>query len=236
MSERAAEGLPIAAPARVEPFGDAAVLVTLGEEIDRATNQRLHAVARYLDAMPDAGKRIAFGTAVPAYASLLIPFDAHRASAHDVTEYILELIDDHDLDCGVPDLTSRLVEIRVHYAGSDGPDLLDVAERTGLTPEQVVEAHGAVDYTCFFLGFSPGFSYLGVLPPELELSRRDEPRKRVPAGSVAIAGRQTAVYPSATPGGWHLIGRTEAELWDVQREPPALLAPGDRVRFVPIDA
>jgi KipI family sensor histidine kinase inhibitor len=108
-----------------------------------------------------------------------------------------------------------------------------VAERTSLTPEQVVEAHASVDYACFFLGFTPGFGYLGVLPPELELPRRDEPRTRVPAGSVAIAGRQTAVYPSPTPGGWHLIGHTDAVLWDVHRDPPALLTPGDRVRFVP---
>lgn len=236
MPDRAVGALPADAP-RVEPFGDAAVLVSLGDTIDRATNQRVHALARHLDAMPDEDKRIDFGSAVPAYASLLIPFDPHGASAHEVTEYIQELIDGVDLDAGVPDLPARLVEIPVRYGGgAEGPDLLEVAELTGLTPKQVVEAHGSVEYTCFFLGFAPGFGYLGVLPPELEVARRDEPRTRVPQGSVAIAGRQTAVYPSATPGGWHLIGRTDVELWDVQREPPALLAPGDRVRFVPSDA
>ncbi len=218
---------------RVEPFGDAAVMVTFGATIDPLISRRVHAVARRLDAMREEEKGLAFGISVPAYASLLIPFDPSNASAHEAAQQITELIDGFDLDDGPTDLPSRLVEIGVRYGGHQGPDLIDVAERTGLTPEQVVEAHASVDYTCFFLAFAPGFGYLGLLPAELELPRRDDPRTRVPAGSVAIAGRQTAVYPSSTPGGWHLIGRTEAVLWDISRDPPALLSPGDRVRFVP---
>lgn len=218
---------------RVAPFGDAAVLITLADELDPEVNRWVHAVARQLGAMPREERRIAFGTPVPAYASLLVPFDGLEASAHEAADYVQELIAGSDLQDGRPDESSRRVELPVRYGGGDGPDLLEVADRTGLTPEQVVEAHAAVDYSCFFLGFAPGFGYLGMLPVELELARREEPRTRVTAGSVAIAGRQTAVYPSATPGGWHLIGRTEAVLWDVRRDPPALLAAGDRVRFVP---
>jgi len=217
---------------RVEPFGDAAVLITFGDTIDPMVSRRLQVIARNLAAIPQDRRDFVWSQPIPGYASLLIPFDPCGIAADDAAHHFEELIDELDID-SVPEGRSRVVEITVRYGGEDGPDLAEVAERTGLTPDQVVEAHAAVDYTCYFLGFAPGFGYLGVLAPELELPRRAEPRTRVPAGSVAIVGRQTAVYPSATPGGWHLIGRTEAVLWDVQREPASLLAPGDRVRFVP---
>jgi KipI family sensor histidine kinase inhibitor len=102
-----------------------------------------------------------------------------------------------------------------------------------MTPAQVIELHAATVYRAYMLGFAPGFAYLGVLPEPLRLPRRDTPRQRVPAGSVAIAGAQTAVYPLATPGGWHLIGRTDAVMWDARRDPPALIEAGRSVRFVP---
>jgi len=124
------------------------------------------------------------------------------------------------------------IVIHVRYGGEAGPDLDAVAERCGLTPAQVVEVHASVVYRAYMLGFAPGFAYLGELPGELELERLDTPRQRVPAGSVAIAGRQTAVYPSSTPGGWHLIGRTDAVVWDAGRDQPALIQPGNAVRFV----
>jgi KipI family sensor histidine kinase inhibitor len=124
------------------------------------------------------------------------------------------------------------IEIPVRYGGDDGPDLEGVAGRLGLASDAVVALHAGTTYRVFMLGFAPGFAYLGTLPAELSLPRRTEPRPSVPAGSVAIAARQTGVYPVATPGGWHLIGRTEVTLWDPSAEPPARLAPGDRVRFV----
>lgn len=217
---------------RVEPYGDAAVLITFGDIIDPQVNQRVHAVARQLDAMSEA-ERAVVGTSVPAYASVLVPFDRRAVSAHEAAKYLEGMIERFDVDTAATEMPSRLVEIPVRYGGHSGPDLLDVAERTSLTPEQVVEAHASVDYACFFLGFAPGFGYLGVLPPDLELPRLHEPRTRVPAGSVAIAGRQTAIYPGSTPGGWRIIGQTDAPLWDVHRDPPALLAAGCRVRFVP---
>ena len=122
----------------------------------------------------------------------------------------------------------------VRYGGDGGPDLVEVAERLGLAPRQVVELHASVLYRVAILGFMPGFAYLGEVPEALRLARRETPRGRVPAGSVAIAGRQTAVYPAATPGGWHLIGHTDTLLWDIERDPPAILRPGDHVRFEPV--
>jgi KipI family sensor histidine kinase inhibitor len=126
----------------------------------------------------------------------------------------------------------RLVRIAVRY---DGEDLPDVAARLGLDVAEVVARHTAPTYTVACLGFSRGFPYLEGLDPALQLPRRDSPRPRVPAGAVAIAADQAGIYPQAMPGGWHLLGTTDAVLFDETAEPPALLAPGDRVRFVAVD-
>lgn len=132
----------------------------------------------------------------------------------------------------VPSVGSRgsLVEIPVEY---DGDDLEEVASLTGLSVAEVVARHCASAYTVAYVGFSPGFAYLTGLDPALHVARRDTPRTSVPAGSVAIAGPYSSVYPSASPGGWRLLGRTSLKLWDVHRDPPSLLSPGDRVRFIP---
>jgi KipI family sensor histidine kinase inhibitor len=122
------------------------------------------------------------------------------------------------------------VDIGVAY---DGPDLAEVAELAGLTPAQVTDRHAAASYTVAFTGFAPGFGYLTGLDPSLWLPRRETPRERVPAGSVAIAGEYAGVYPRASPGGWRLLGHTDAVLFDLDRAPPALLRPGVRVRFSP---
>jgi KipI family sensor histidine kinase inhibitor len=123
----------------------------------------------------------------------------------------------------------RVVEVPVVY---DGQDLAEVASRTRLSPSEVVQRHTAPEYLVAFLGFAPGFPYLVGLDPALQVPRRPTPRTRVPAGSVGLAGPQTGIYPASSPGGWQLIGRTEVVLFDVAREPPALLAAGDRLRFV----
>lgn len=128
---------------------------------------------------------------------------------------------------------SRQVEIPVIYGGESGPDLAAVAEHAALTSRQVVELHSSSDYVVFFIGFQPGFPYLGGLDPRLHMPRRAEPRVAVPAGSVGIGGSQTGVYPLASPGGWQLIGQTRTALFDPLQQPPTLLRPGDRVRFVP---
>ncbi len=124
--------------------------------------------------------------------------------------------------------TETTVVIPVRY---DGPDLADVAERTGRSVDEVVRLHVAAEYRVAFCGFAPGFAYLEGLPVELELPRRATPRTRVPAGSVAIAAAYSAVYPSASPGGWHLLGSTPTTLWDLNADPPARLTPGTTVRF-----
>jgi KipI family sensor histidine kinase inhibitor len=126
----------------------------------------------------------------------------------------------------------RTIEAAVRFGGAEGEDLPAVARRTGLSEVEVVARICAVDLTVAFVGFSPGFPYLVGLPPDLELPRLATPRTRVPAGSVAIAGPFAGIYPSTTPGGWHLVGRTGITLFDPAVSPPALLAPGDRVRFV----
>jgi len=123
-----------------------------------------------------------------------------------------------------------LVEIPVVYAGAD---LEEVAAATGLSTEQVVDIHSAIVYSAAFLGFTPGWAYLVGLPPSLQLPRRKTPRTAVPAGSVAIANEFTGVYPTLSPGGWHLLGHTDVQMFDVEREKPALVLAGDRVRFVP---
>ncbi|WP_337008344.1 5-oxoprolinase subunit PxpB [Pantoea sp. AS142] len=128
---------------------------------------------------------------------------------------------------------SRQIEIPVIYGGESGPDLAGVAEHAALMPRQVVELHSSSDYVVFFIGFQPGFPYLGGLEPRLHTPRRAEPRVSVPAGSVGIGGSQTGVYPLASPGGWQLIGQTRTALFDPLQQPPVLLRPGDRVRFVP---
>ena len=122
--------------------------------------------------------------------------------------------------------------IEVDYGGEAGPDLGEVAATLGMAPDRVVELHSGAHFSVAFLGFSPGFAYLIGLPRELELPRQASPRSRVPAGSVAIAGSFSAIYPSATPGGWHLLGRTRLQLFDPAARPPALLAPGEAIRFV----
>jgi KipI family sensor histidine kinase inhibitor len=124
---------------------------------------------------------------------------------------------------------ARLHEISVEY---DGPDLDEVARMHGIAREELVRRHAEAEYTVGFIGFSPGFPYLFGLPDDLATPRLATPRTRVPAGSVAIGGSFAGIYPSASPGGWRLIGRTEVRLFDPNRDPPALLAPGDRVRFV----
>ncbi len=129
---------------------------------------------------------------------------------------------------------ARTIEIPVSYGGVFGPDLDDVARHTGLSPERIVEMHSAARYLVYFLGFSPGFPYLGGLPPELATPRLPAPRKRVPAGSIAIGGSHAGIYPMDSPGGWRLIGRTTVRLFHTEATPPALLRTGDEVRFVAV--
>jgi inhibitor of KinA len=215
--------------ARIDPVGDAALLLTLGEEVAPDLNDLVHSVVAELAlAAVDAP---GLGIPVPAYASVLLPFDPDVVSEEAARAALAAAV--RRAREGPTSSPGPLVEISVRYGGRDGPDLAEVADRTGHSEADVIALHAGREYRVFLVGFAPGFPYLGVLPGELELPRRATPRVRVPAGSVAIAGRQTGIYPFPTPGGWHLIGRTDAPIWDARRDPPALLAPGTRVRFVP---
>jgi KipI family sensor histidine kinase inhibitor len=217
-------------PPRIVPFGEAALLVELGGGIDVDANRRAHAIAAAIRA-DDTGW---WGRPVPAYDTVLVTFDPLLTSGDAAVERLAALLGALPEAAPADAAYAAPIEIPVLYGGPDGPDLDEVAERSGLSPAQVVEAHAGTIYRVFFLGFAPGFAYLGRLPDRIVVPRRPSPRTRVPAGSVAIAGLQTAVYPSAMPGGWNLIGRTDLATWDLRRDPPALLRPGASVRFVPL--
>lgn len=208
------------------PLGDGAILVTLGDVVERELNRRVHACA---NAIRSAGL-VGVMDVVAAYASLAVHYDASAVSANEMKSRLREIV-----QAPLPDepehAAGALVAIPVRY---DGPDLATVAETTGLPPAEVIARHSAVEYYVYMMGFAPGFAYLGDLDPALRLPRREVPRARAPRGSVAIAGSQTAVYPHETPGGWHLIGTTDLLLFDPRRDPPALLRAGDRVRFEPV--
>ena len=218
-------------PVRIERFGEAALLVVLGDRVDAAINDRVHRLAARLSVR--AAHIGGLGPPIPAYASVLLPFDPLVLEEAAVRDMIAVALD----AAGDPSMTADragVISVPVRYGGPDGPDLAEVAARTGRSEADVVRLHAAVEYRVFCMGFVPGFPYLGLVPKELALPRRATPRLHVPAGSVAIAGRQTGIYPADTPGGWHLIGRTDLPAWDPRREPPALLEPGARVHFVPV--
>jgi len=213
---------------RIEPLGDSALLLVLGEGTNPALAVRTAALAAHLRAASLPG----VFEIVPAYGSLAVFFDRLTAEADRLAERLVQTAGAFEAR-GAPLGHGRPIHvIPVRY---DGPDLAEVGERTGLVPMEVVRRHTEPVYDVYFLGFVPGFAYLGPVDPALVLPRRPTPRRRVPAGSVAIAGAQTGVYPLETPGGWHLIGRTDVVLFDPQRNPPNLLAAGDRVRFSPTD-
>lgn len=238
MRERSA-ALPVP---RIDVVGDAALIATLANDLDLDVSRWALRAAAWLEARRPSIPGL--GAPVPGHASVLVPFDPDRLPETAVRSLIADALEQTRRPFGgdradsgegpaMHGDTGVLHEIAVSYGGADGPDLADVAARTGLPLAEVVALHASVEYRVLVLGFVPGFPYLGIVPAALELPRRPTPRTRVPSGSVAIAGRQTGIYPFETPGGWHLIGRTDVALWDPLREPPALLAPGDRVRFIP---
>ena len=200
-------------------MGERALLVTFAEEIDSRANERARALA-------DAWEAQRIGPAIPAYASTLLHYDPLRLDASRAEALARRLV------AGRAHVRAggRLIEIPVRY---DGPDLEEVARLSSLEVTELVSLHAGREYCAYFLGFMPGFAYLGELDERIVAPRLASPRTRVPPGALAVAGRQTAVYPLASPGGWRLIGSTDAVLFDPRREPPALIGEGDRVRFVP---
>jgi KipI family sensor histidine kinase inhibitor len=209
----------------IQAASDHSLLVTFGYRIDPAMHERVRALLESLQSKPQAGVI----NLHPAYASLLVDFDPAQLSIESLETTLWERLQ-HDAQPSAP----RTVEIQVRYGGQSGPDLEEVARHCNMRPEEVVALHCAGEYLVYFLGFSPGFPYLGGMDSALATPRRATPRKSVAAGSVGIAGSQTGIYPLDSPGGWQIIGRTEARIFDPYRNPPELLRMGDRVRFAPV--
>jgi KipI family sensor histidine kinase inhibitor len=215
-----------------EALAEDALLLRFGERIDVDLNAQVQAAAASL------GSRLPELECVPAYASLLLRFDPSTWAGNDGLhphQRLQAVVSAALRDRDQVTIASRELIIPVCYGGEYGPDLDEVAACCGLDADAVVARHTAGNYRVAMLGFAPGFPYLLGLDPQLAVSRRTDPRQRVPAGSVAIGGSQTGIYPEVLPGGWQLIGRTPLRLFDVTASEPSLLAAGDRVRFRAID-
>ncbi|MEV7213254.1 allophanate hydrolase subunit 1 [Kitasatospora cineracea] len=204
---------------RVLRCGSDAVLI---ETEDAEQAQRLHAALR--DTPPTG-----VGELVPAARTVLVHYDPAATDWQRLRAAVTAL----PLRPAPPAEAAETLLVPVRY---DGPDLAEVARRTGLTPDQVVARHTAGHYRVAFCGFAPGFAYLTGLDPRLRVPRRAEPRTRVPTGAVAIADEYTGVYPRTSPGGWQLLGTTDLRLWDTTADPPTRLRPGTAVRFVAVDS
>ncbi|MFB3818182.1 MAG: 5-oxoprolinase subunit PxpB [Candidatus Methylomirabilales bacterium] len=214
---------------RFLPAGDAGLVVEFGDAIDPALNARVRALAHLLAPGRVPGVR----EVVPTYRSLGVEYDPARLEFEALVAGIRGLLDRLDTAELPP---SRRVELPTLYGGEFGPDLPSVCEHTGLSEAEVVRLHSGTEYPVYMIGFTAGFAYLGGLPERLHTPRLASPRTRVPKGSVGIGGAQTGAYSAETPGGWRLIGRTPVPLFDPLQDPPTPMLPGDRVRFVPIDA
>ncbi len=218
----------LAGLARFLPVGDTAFAVEFGSVIAPQINALVHRTATLLAQAPLPG----LIETVPTFRSLLVHYDPLTTSAEELQTALAAL----DLGEAGDAVSARLWRLPVLYGGEAGPDLDEVARAAGLSADEVVARHSGTTYHVYVQGFLPGFAYLGDLPPELDLPRLTVPRVRVPPGSVAIAQRMTGVYPLESPGGWRLIGNTPVRFFDPAATPPTLFAPGDRVRFVPVDA
>lgn len=212
---------------KIFPLGDAAVVLQLSPQIGDDINRRVLAIERalYADRVPGV---IA---AVPAYASLTVHYDLVQTDFQTLRDGLLQRLS----AAGEAILQEgKTVEVPVIYGGERGADLESVARHCRLTVDEVIRRHAAADYRVHFIGFLPGFPYLGGMHPSLATPRLSTPRAIVKVGSVGIAGAQTGIYPLDSPGGWRIIGWTPLKLFNSFADPPALLAPGDRVRFVPV--
>jgi KipI family sensor histidine kinase inhibitor len=206
----------------IQALGESALILNTGASATLECQQRLWAIAAKASQWPHVRD------VVPGMNNLTILFDPLAADSQQLADKLQSAWD----AASISQKAGRKIEIPVTYGGDSGPDLEEVARHTGLSPAEIVKRHTAAEYIVYFIGFQPGFPYLGGLDPRLATPRRGEPRLVVPAGSVGIGGSQTGIYPAASPGGWQLIGHSELRLFDPGANPPTLLQPGDRVRFV----
>ena len=212
-------------PDSLSPLGDSSILIHLGDDIDVATNLRVHALdARLRKAQPEGVIET-----VPAYATLLVHYDPLLLTYSQMTEWLERELAHIDSTLS---RKPRNIQVPVRYGGEGGPDLPFVANYHRASAEEIIRLHTGRDYTVFMMGFTPGFPYMGKLDDALATPRLDTPRTRVPSGSVGIAGSQTGIYPIDSPGGWQIIGHTAMQIFDLSASEPFLFAPGDTVRFI----
>ncbi len=212
---------------RYRVAGDQGIMMELGETISPVIHERILAMLLALDGAKPEG----VVECSPAYRSITILYDPLATSFERLREQLDEM---YGRSGAIALPTPEIVELPVCYGGGFGPDLAFVAASHNLSEKEVIRLHSGPDYFVYMLGFSPGFPFLGGLPEELHTPRLESPRKKVPAGSVGIAGGQTGVYPIESPGGWQLIGRTPVKLFDCERTNPFLLSTGNILRFKPI--
>lgn len=215
----------------IEPLGEDCAVISLGNVISEDVNRRAVSIAKSIGSSGFEG----LIEASPAYSSVAVYFDPRKARSEAKTPFeIVKALLEHIVRSAEPSIENetRVHEVPVRFGDEAGPDLDEVAERRGLTSDDVVEIFLSRSYRVYMLGFLPGFPYLGTLDQRIATSRRATPRTLVPAGSVGIAGSQTGIYPFDSPGGWQLIGRTDVTVFDPSAEDPAMFRPGDTVRFV----
>jgi KipI family sensor histidine kinase inhibitor len=216
---------------RLLDAGDAAFTVEFGDTIDPALLAAVQALDAGIERARAAGALPGLIETMPTFRSLTVFFDPLLTGRAELVKALQPLFAAAE---HAPPADGRHWRLPVCYEGEAGPDLAATAAAAGIAPEDVVALHSGTEFRVYMLGFMPGFPFMGDLPAPLRLPRRTEPRVRVPAGSVAIAGGLTAIYPWESPGGWHLLGRCPARLFDAASESPSLLAVGDRVRFEPV--
>jgi KipI family sensor histidine kinase inhibitor len=221
--------MPNTAPGwpQFQSASDRSLLIYFADRISLDAHRQVMKLLRLLQSEPVTG----VCNLHPAYCSLLVKFEPLMCNAKGLEAALRQYIA-RTADQPAPE--ARTVEIPACYGDEFGPDLADVAAHNGVTPEQAIELHSSASYVVYFLGFVPGFAYLGGLPERLATPRLATPRRAVPPGSIAIAGDQTAVYPFATPGGWRLVGRTPLAMFQPNRQSMSLVSIGDHVRFRPI--
>lgn len=216
---------------RIKSLGDAALSIEYGEAIDPVVNAKVMSLYAALAAARADGGLPGVVETVPSFRALAVHYDPRATRREVLLERLRPWIENARAEARV----GHSWVLPACYEGEHAPDLADVAARVGIAPEEVVALHANAEFRVYILGFVPGFAYLGGVPEILRLPRRTDPRTAVPAGSVAIAGEMSGVYPLESPGGWHLIGRCPVPMFDQLREPPVFLAPGDTVRFRAID-
>ena len=213
----------------ISPVGDRAISIDFGQVIDPTINRHIRQTIERIKALQLDG----IIELVPTYCALLVEYDAMLYSYSEICKII-----EPTLEEGMTNTTNELVtvvEVPTVYGGEFGPDLSFVASHNHLSEDEVISIHSGTDYLVYMLGFIPGFTYLGGMDPRIATPRLSSPRTLIPAGSVGIAGEQTGTYPSDSPGGWQIIGRTPVTMYDMSKAQAALLKAGDYVRYVPID-